>query len=136
MRKDNPKEKVFHDFTTFVESVTGLVVPAIAVGFSTLASILGTITPYSKICTTTTFYEAAPGPKTISNFVALNQRSGKRDWLEKELVAASEGEVPGEELWIMPLEENFWERMKSGVADMTNSGGSQGDYVLAACIIM
>lgn len=54
---------------------------------------------------------------------------------KKELVAASEGEVPGEELWIMPLEENFWERMKSGVADMTNSGGSQGDYVFVVLLL-
>ncbi|PWA80013.1 peptidase M17, leucine aminopeptidase/peptidase B [Artemisia annua] len=55
----------------------------------------------------------------------------EHDLLEKELVAASEGEVAGEELWIMPMEENFWERMKSGVVDMANSGGPQGDYVLA-----
>ncbi|PWA58823.1 peptidase M17, leucine aminopeptidase/peptidase B [Artemisia annua] len=124
-----------------------------------------------QICTTITSNEAAPGLKTISNFVALNQRSGKvglnmhlskipitdaiefklgwlnqvdskwiryvsqRDLLGKELVAASERRSCGEELWIMPMEENLWERMKLGVTDMANSGGPQGDYVIAVLLL-
>ena len=44
-RKNNLKEKVFHDFTTFIAFVTGLVAHAMAAGFSALAPTLGTITP-------------------------------------------------------------------------------------------
>ncbi|XP_076888504.1 leucine aminopeptidase 2, chloroplastic-like [Bidens hawaiensis] len=53
--------------------------------------------------------------------------------LAKEVVAASES--AGEKLWRMPMEESYWEKMKSGVADMANSGGRQGDSILAALFL-
>ncbi|KAL4571365.1 hypothetical protein LXL04_018123 [Taraxacum kok-saghyz] len=55
------------------------------------------------------------------------------DELAKEVVAASE--VAGEKLWRMPMEESYWEMMKSGVADMANSGGRQGGSILAALFL-
>ncbi|KAI3811322.1 hypothetical protein L1987_21043 [Smallanthus sonchifolius] len=55
------------------------------------------------------------------------------DELAKEVVAASE--AAGEKLWRMPMEESYWEKMKSGVADMANSGGRQGGSILAALFL-
>ncbi|KVI11720.1 hypothetical protein Ccrd_009880 [Cynara cardunculus var. scolymus] len=55
------------------------------------------------------------------------------DELAKEVVAASE--VAGEKLWRMPMEESYWESMKSGVADMVNTGGRQGGSILAALFL-
>ncbi|ONK68940.1 uncharacterized protein A4U43_C05F17620 [Asparagus officinalis] len=55
------------------------------------------------------------------------------DELAKEVVAASK--VSGEKFWRMPLEESYWENMRSGVADMTNSGGRQGGSILAALFL-
>ncbi|XP_076911899.1 leucine aminopeptidase 1-like [Bidens hawaiensis] len=55
------------------------------------------------------------------------------DELAKEVVAASES--AGEKLWRMPMEESYWEKMKSGVADMANSGGRQGGSILAALFL-
>lgn len=55
------------------------------------------------------------------------------DDLAKEVMAASE--VSGEKLWRMPLEESYWESMKSGVADMVNTGGRQGGAITAALFL-
>ncbi|KAK4481664.1 hypothetical protein RD792_012571 [Penstemon davidsonii] len=55
------------------------------------------------------------------------------DELAKEVIGASE--VSGEKLWRMPLEESYWETMKSGVADMVNTGGRQGGSITAALFL-
>lgn len=55
------------------------------------------------------------------------------DDLAKEIAAASD--VSGEKFWRMPMEESYWESMKSGVADMANSGGRQGGSILAALFL-
>ena len=41
----------------------------------------------------------------------------------------------GERIWRMPLEESYWEMMKSGVADMVNTGGRQGGAITAALFL-
>ncbi|KAL2482792.1 Leucine aminopeptidase 1 [Forsythia ovata] len=55
------------------------------------------------------------------------------DDLANEVLVASE--VSGEKLWRMPLEESYWESMKSGVADMVNTGGRQGGAITAALFL-
>ncbi|KAF5813036.1 putative leucyl aminopeptidase [Helianthus annuus] len=55
------------------------------------------------------------------------------DNLAKEVVAASE--VAGEKLWRLPMEESYWDGMKSGVADMVNTGGRQGGSITAALFL-
>lgn len=55
------------------------------------------------------------------------------DDLAKEVFDASE--VSGEKLWRMPIEESYWETMKSGVADMVNTGGRQGGAITAALFL-
>ncbi|XP_022869836.1 leucine aminopeptidase 2, chloroplastic-like [Olea europaea var. sylvestris] len=55
------------------------------------------------------------------------------DDLANEVLAASE--VSGEKLWRMPLEESYWEFMKSGVADMVNTGSHQGGSITAALFL-
>ncbi|XP_075489979.1 neutral leucine aminopeptidase, chloroplastic-like [Primulina tabacum] len=55
------------------------------------------------------------------------------DDLAKEVLAASE--ISGEKLWRMPMEESYWESMKSGVADMVNTGGRQGGAITAALFL-
>ncbi|XP_043701230.1 leucine aminopeptidase 1-like [Telopea speciosissima] len=55
------------------------------------------------------------------------------DDLAKEVLAASE--VAGEKLWRMPLEDSYWESMKSGVADMVNTGGRPGGSITAALFL-
>ncbi|KAL1553786.1 Leucine aminopeptidase 2, chloroplastic [Salvia divinorum] len=55
------------------------------------------------------------------------------DDLAKEVVGASE--AGGEKLWRMPLEESYWESMKSCVADMVNTGGRQGGSITAALFL-
>ncbi|KAI3446748.1 hypothetical protein Pfo_003413 [Paulownia fortunei] len=55
------------------------------------------------------------------------------DDLAKEVLGASE--VSGEKLWRLPLEESYWESMKSGVADMVNTGGRQGGAISAALFL-
>lgn len=44
-------------------------------------------------------------------------------------------ENSGEKLWRLPLEETYWESMKSGVADMVNTGGRQGGSITAALFL-
>lgn len=55
------------------------------------------------------------------------------DDLAKEIFAASD--FSGEKFWRMPLEESYWESMKSGVADMVNTGGRQGGSITAALFL-
>ncbi|KAE8735221.1 Leucine aminopeptidase 2 [Hibiscus syriacus] len=55
------------------------------------------------------------------------------DELAKEVFEASE--ISGEKFWRMPLEESYWESMKSGVADMVNTGGRQGGAITAALFL-
>lgn len=55
------------------------------------------------------------------------------DDLAKEVFAASE--VTGEKFWRLPLEDSYWESMKSGVADMVNTGGRQGGAITAALFL-
>jgi leucyl aminopeptidase len=35
----------------------------------------------------------------------------------------------------MPLEDSYWESMKSGVADMVNTGGRPGGAITAALFL-
>ncbi|VFQ61308.1 unnamed protein product [Cuscuta campestris] len=55
------------------------------------------------------------------------------DSLAKEVLEAAD--VSGEKLWRMPMEESYWESMKSGVADMVNTGGRQGGAITAALFL-
>ncbi|MCO5594957.1 hypothetical protein L7F22_048994 [Adiantum nelumboides] len=55
------------------------------------------------------------------------------DDLAKELMDACE--KSGEKLWRMPMEEGYWEMMKSGVADMVNTGGRAGGSITAALFL-
>ncbi|CAN1325941.1 Leucine aminopeptidase 2, chloroplastic [Linum perenne] len=55
------------------------------------------------------------------------------DDLAKEVFTAAK--VSGEKLWRLPLEESYWEKMKSGVADMANSGGREGGSITAALFL-
>jgi len=55
------------------------------------------------------------------------------DELVKEVLEASE--VGGEKLWRLPIEESYWESMKSGVADMVNTGGRPGGSITAALFL-
>ncbi|KAF3789869.1 Leucine aminopeptidase 2 [Nymphaea thermarum] len=47
----------------------------------------------------------------------------------------SSAEITGEKFWRLPLEESYWETMKSGVADMVNTGGRQGGSITAALFL-
>ncbi|KAI5066015.1 hypothetical protein GOP47_0018639 [Adiantum capillus-veneris] len=55
------------------------------------------------------------------------------DDLAKELMDAC-GKA-GEKLWRMPMEEGYWEMMKSGIADMVNTGGRAGGSITAALFL-
>ncbi|XP_031382515.1 leucine aminopeptidase 1-like [Punica granatum] len=55
------------------------------------------------------------------------------DDLAKEVFDAAE--ISGEKLWRMPLEESYWDSMKSGVADMVNTGGRPGGAITAALFL-
>ncbi|XP_057767828.1 leucine aminopeptidase 1-like [Salvia miltiorrhiza] len=55
------------------------------------------------------------------------------DDLAEEVFRASEN--GGEKLWRLPLEETYWESMKSGVADMVNTGGREGGAITAALFL-
>lgn len=43
------------------------------------------------------------------------------DGLAQEVTIASA--LSGEKFWRLPMEESYWEHMKSGVANMVNTGG-------------
>ncbi|KAI4973582.1 hypothetical protein ZWY2020_041363 [Hordeum vulgare] len=55
------------------------------------------------------------------------------DELAQEVTAASE--LSGEKFWRLPMEESYSEQMKSGVADMVNTGGRQGGSITAALFL-
>ncbi|CAA3014770.1 leucine aminopeptidase 2, chloroplastic [Olea europaea subsp. europaea] len=55
------------------------------------------------------------------------------DDLAKEVLAASE--IAGEKLWRLPMERSYWKYMKSGVADMVNTGGREGGAITAALFL-
>ncbi|KAG6772250.1 hypothetical protein POTOM_023650 [Populus tomentosa] len=55
------------------------------------------------------------------------------DELANEVFTAAE--ASGEKLWRMPLEESYWESMKSGLADMVNTGARQGGAITAALFL-
>ncbi|PON41909.1 Peptidase M17, leucine aminopeptidase/peptidase B [Parasponia andersonii] len=55
------------------------------------------------------------------------------DDLATEVLTASE--AGGEKLWRLPLEDSYWESMKSGIADMVNTGGRQGGAITAALFL-
>ncbi|KAK9130383.1 hypothetical protein Sjap_010870 [Stephania japonica] len=53
--------------------------------------------------------------------------------LAKEVFEASE--ASGEKLWRLPLEDSYWESMKSGIADMINTGERDGGAITAALFL-
>ncbi|MFN3487256.1 MAG: aminopeptidase, partial [Planctomycetota bacterium] len=53
--------------------------------------------------------------------------------LQKELLEC--GRLQGEKMWPLPLEEEYWEMIKSDVADMKNSGGRWGGAITAALFL-
>lgn len=58
---------------------------------------------------------------------------GNDDALCDELIAA--GEVANDQLWRLPLWEEYQEQLKSNFADMTNSGGKDAGTITAACFL-
>uniref|UniRef100_A0A0E0MLZ2 Cytosol aminopeptidase domain-containing protein n=1 Tax=Oryza punctata TaxID=4537 RepID=A0A0E0MLZ2_ORYPU len=55
------------------------------------------------------------------------------DELDKEVAAAYE--ASGEKFWRLPLEETYWEQMKSSVADMLNTGSPLGGAITAGLFL-
>ncbi|HTL88634.1 MAG TPA: leucyl aminopeptidase [Leptolyngbya sp.] len=55
------------------------------------------------------------------------------DDLANQLMQASE--KAGEKLWRMPMEEKYFESMKSGIADMKNTGARAGGAISAALFL-
>ncbi|XP_015698506.2 putative leucine aminopeptidase 1 [Oryza brachyantha] len=55
------------------------------------------------------------------------------DELAKEVAAAYE--ASGEKFWRLPMEESYWEQMKSSVADMINTGSPLGGAITAALFL-
>jgi leucyl aminopeptidase len=55
------------------------------------------------------------------------------DYMAKDVMAAAE--VSGEKFWRLPMEDSYWDSMKSGVADMVNTGGRQGGAITAALFL-
>jgi leucyl aminopeptidase len=55
------------------------------------------------------------------------------DDLAKELIESCE--KAGEKIWRLPMEESYWEAMKSSIADMVNSGGRPGGSILASLFL-
>ncbi|GMP63954.1 hypothetical protein CsSME_00025434 [Camellia sinensis var. sinensis] len=78
------------------------------------------------IATLTGFCRIALGPSIAGVFTPSDE-------LAKEVLAASE--AAGEKLWRMPLEDSYWESMKSGVADMVNTGDREGGAITAALFL-
>lgn len=55
------------------------------------------------------------------------------DALAEELTEASK--KGGEKFWRMPMEDGYWDKMKSNIADMSNSGGRPGGSITAALFL-
>ncbi|KAA0056102.1 leucine aminopeptidase 1-like [Cucumis melo var. makuwa] len=68
----------------------------------------------------------ALGPSVAAAFTPSEE-------LANEVLSAAERS--GEKLWRLPIEESYWESMKSGVADMVNTGPSQGGAITAALFL-
>jgi leucyl aminopeptidase len=59
-------------------------------------------------------------------------------WTENEAIAAQlskASELSGEKLWQMPMEEKYFDGLKSGVADMKNTGPRAGGAITAALFL-
>uniref|UniRef100_A0A0D9XYY7 Cytosol aminopeptidase domain-containing protein n=1 Tax=Leersia perrieri TaxID=77586 RepID=A0A0D9XYY7_9ORYZ len=78
---------------------------------------LATLTGYCRI---------ALGP-TIAGILTPS------DELAKEVAEAYE--ASGEKFWRLPLEESYWEQMKSSVADMINTGSPLGGAITAGLFL-
>ena len=69
--------------------------------------------------------------------VALGQHAigmlGNNDKLKAQLKEA--GEQSGERVWEMPLWDEYFEQLKSDVADMRNIGGRGGGMITAAMFL-
>ncbi|BDA51345.1 Leucine aminopeptidase 2, chloroplastic [Coccomyxa sp. Obi] len=55
-----------------------------------------------------------------------------------EAMAASlkdASKTAGEKIWRMPMEDSYWEQMKSPIADMKNTGGRMGGAITAALFL-
>jgi len=48
---------------------------------------------------------------------------------------AAAAKAAGEKIWRMPLENNYWEQMKSSCADMKNAGGRGGGSITGALFL-
>jgi leucyl aminopeptidase len=57
----------------------------------------------------------------------------RSDRLQKSLLTAAQQQ--GEKLWPLPLEDDYWDLIKSDVADMKNSGGRYGGAITAALFL-
>jgi leucyl aminopeptidase len=68
----------------------------------------------------------ALGPEISAVFTADER-------LRKGLMEAAQKE--GEKLWPLPLEDDYWDMIKSDVADMKNSGGRYGGAITAALFL-
>ncbi|XP_031121336.1 leucine aminopeptidase 2, chloroplastic-like [Ipomoea triloba] len=55
------------------------------------------------------------------------------DDLAREVLEAAE--IGGEKLWRLPMEESYWGTMKSGIADMINTGPRHGGAITAALFL-
>lgn len=55
------------------------------------------------------------------------------DSMEEELKAASK--ATGEKLWRMPMEESYFEGLKSACADMVNTGPRDGGSITASLFL-
>jgi leucyl aminopeptidase len=55
------------------------------------------------------------------------------DALRNDLLSCAKAE--GEKLWPLPLENDYWDMIKSDVADMKNSGGRWGGAITAALFL-
>ncbi|HZS11625.1 MAG TPA: leucyl aminopeptidase, partial [Nitrospirales bacterium] len=69
--------------------------------------------------------------------VALGQFAigmfGNEAWLKERIAAA--GQTAGERVWEMPLWDDYFEQLRSDVADMRNIGGRGGGMITAALFL-
>eukprot|EP00270_Netrium_digitus_P015077 TRINITY_DN5220_c0_g1_i1.p1 TRINITY_DN5220_c0_g1~~TRINITY_DN5220_c0_g1_i1.p1 ORF type:complete len:686 (+),score=214.24 TRINITY_DN5220_c0_g1_i1:133-2190(+) len=56
-----------------------------------------------------------------------------KDEVAEEISLAAK--AAGEKLWRMPMEEGYWEGMKSNIADMVNTGGRWGGAITASLFL-
>ncbi|CAL5402150.1 unnamed protein product [Camellia sinensis] len=78
------------------------------------------------LATLTGFCRIALGPSIAGIFTPCDE-------LANEVLAASE--AAGQKLWRMPLKDSYWESMKSGTADMVNTGDPRGGAISAALFL-